>query len=323
MRRSWGLALFALLFLLFPQVVHSHYYVGLSVMIGVFSLAALGLDLLFGYAGQLSLGQAAFMGIGAYTSAILTTRGYADPVTATLAGAAIAAVFAFVVGRAVLKLKGYYLVIATLASGLVFEQVMVGWIDLTGGPSGLAGVPPFRIAGLAFTSDAHYHYLIWALVWLALAGLGNVTSGRIGRVFRAVATDEDAAGVFAIDVAGYKIRAFVLSAVLASMAGSVFAHYMRFISPDMVGMQTSLALATMICLGGVGHLWGALLGVAILKLLPEAIGWLRDYQLIVNGLILMAMMIGMPKGLAGALHIRFRRKEEVCHGRIAADQRAQ
>lgn len=323
MKRSWGLALLALLFLLFPQAVHSHYYLGISIMVGVFALAALGLDLLFGYAGQLSLGQAAFMGIGAYTSAILTTRAQFSPVAAMVGGAVLAAGLAFLVGRAVLRLKGYYFVIATLACGLVFEQVMTGWIDVTGGPSGLTGIPAFGLGKLAFTSDTQYHYLVWSLVWLAMAGLGNVTSGRVGRVFRAVAVDDEAAGVLAIDVAAYKIRAFVLSAVLASVGGSVFAHYMRFISPEMVGMQTSLALATMVCLGGVGHLWGALLGVALLKVLPELIGWLRDYQLIVNGLILMVMMIGMPRGLAGALHMRFKRKEAICHGRVVADQQAQ
>ncbi len=318
---SRGLVIFAVVLAATPLVLQGHYLLGVSVLVGIFALATLGLDLLFGYSGQLSLGQAAFMGVGAYTSGLLTTRFHLPPLVAIVAGCVLAAALALAVGRPVLRLRGYYLVLATLTGGLIFEMLLVGWRDLTGGPSGLAGVPPFSLGGLVFTSDVHYHYLVWTLVLVAFVGLRFLTGGRIGRALRAVATDDVAASVFSIDVAKLKVQAFVISAILAAVAGSLFAHYTRFMSPDMVGMQTSFALVTMVALGGMGHLWGAILGTFLLKLLPELIGWMRDYQLIIHGLILMSLMIGMPRGIAGAVHNLMARKGGALHGGLAAGQR--
>lgn len=283
-----------------PLILPGSYLIGISVLVAIFSLAAIGVDLLFGYAGQLSLGQAAFMGLGAYTTAILTVRGGLPPLAATGVGVVISVILAGLIGRPVLKLRGYYLVLASLALGLIFEILLVGWRDFTGGPSGFSGVPSFS-AGITFGSDIEYHYLVWSLVLATLWTMNNLSVSRTGRALKALAADDVAAGVLGMDVPALKLKVFMISAALASVSGSLYAHYMQFVSPEMVGLQTSFALVTMVALGGAGQLWGSVVGVALLKLLPEVIGWLRDYQLIIHGLILMVLMVRMPAGIIGAV----------------------
>lgn len=312
-----------LLLALLPILLQGHYLMGISVLVGIFSLATLGLDLLFGYTGQLSLGQAAFMGIGAYTTGILTVKLGLSPLLALVTGGVLAGAFALLVGGPVLKLRGYYLVLVTLAGGQVCEMVLVGWRNLTGGPSGLAGVPQFQLGGFTFSSDIHYHYFVWALVLLVLVGLQHLVSGRVGRALKAIAADDVAAGVLGVDVAAFKLKVFVVSAVLAGIAGSLYAHYMQFISPDMVGIQTSFSLVIMLVLGGVGRLWGVLVGVTLLKVLPQVIGWMQDYQLIIHGLLLMVVMVCMPQGIMGAVRAYLDRREVVVRGRLAAGERSQ
>lgn len=270
-------------------------------MIGIYSIMVSGLNILMGFCGQVSLGQAAFMAVGGYSSAILTLRYGMPPVVAMGVGIFLTLIIAFVIGWVVLRLRGYYFALATFAVGIIVEQVLIGWAGLTGGPSGLAGVPNFMVGSLVFKNLVHYYFLIWIVAILVAVVSRNLLNSRVGRAFRVVATDELAAATLGVDVFKAKLHAFLLSAVIASVAGSLYAHYMNFISPEMVGMQTSLSLLLMLALGGSGTVIGPFPGSAIIYLIPTFIGRFEDYQLAVNGLLLVLLIVFLPQGLIGWL----------------------
>lgn len=297
----WKLWLVFGILMALPLVGLSEHYIGLLTLSAILSLAVLGIDLLMGFTGLLSLGQAGFMAMGAYTTAILTVRYEIEPLLALLAAQIFTLVIAVFIGKAVLRLKGYHLAIATLAFSVIMEQLLVNLRDFTGGPSGLAGVPPLSIGGISAGSVLSLYYLSLVLVFLGLLVLRNLTNCRPGRAWKAIAGDELAAATLSIDTDFYKLLAFVISACFAAFSGSLYAHYMQFISPEMVGMQTSLNLVVMTALGGAGSLWGPLLGVVLLTFLPDFIAFLQNFQLIINGLVLLLTMVFFPKGLAGML----------------------
>ncbi len=298
---SWGIWLVFGLILVLPLVGLSEHYISLLTLSAVLALAVLGIDLLMGYTGLLSLGQAGFMAIGAYTSAILTVRYGVGAIPALIAAQAITLVTAVFIGKAVLRLKGYHLAIATLAFSVIMEQLLVNLRNLTGGPSGLAGVPSLSVGQISVTGGQSLFYLCMFAVMVAIFLLKNLTNCRVGRAWQAIAGDELAAATLSINTDNFKLLAFVISACLAAFSGSLYAHYMHFIAPEMVGMQASLNLVVMTALGGAGTLWGPLLGVVLLTFLPDFIAYLQNFQLIINGLVLLISIVFFPGGLAGLL----------------------
>lgn len=298
---SWGIWIVFAIFLALPLIGLSGHYESLLTLSAILALAVLGLDLLMGYTGLLSLGQAGFMAIGAYTSAILTVRYGIPPLLALLAAQAVTLITAVFIGKAVLRLKGYHLAIATLAFSVIMEQLLVNLRDLTGGPSGLAGVPSLSAGGISVSGGLPLYYLSLLMVILAIFLLRNLTNCRVGRAWQAIAGDELAASTVGINTDNFKLLAFVISAGLAAFSGSLYAHYMHFIAPEMVGMQMSLNLVVMTALGGAGTLWGPLLGVLLLTFLPDFISYLQNVQLIINGLVLLVTIVFFPGGLAGVL----------------------
>ncbi len=287
---------------LFPWLTgNNQYFITLLVFMGINSIIAMGLSLLMGYAGQISLGHAAFFGIGAYSSGVLTVKYSLHPAPAFLAGMLLSAAIAFLVGKPTLRLKGHYMAVATLGFGeilfILFNELS-GW---TGGPSGLSGIPTLTFLGHPI-EGGDYLYLVWAFVILLLLFSLNVINSRVGRALRAVHGSELAANAMGVDASGYKVQVFILSAVYASMGGSLYAHFVTFISPGSFGLMFSILLLMMVVVGGAETIWGAIVGAVLLTLLPEYLRGLEDFEVLVYGAILLAVLIFMPRGILEGLH---------------------
>ncbi len=279
----------------------SSYKCGILVFVGIYIILAVSLDLLMGYGGQISVGHAAFFAIGAYVSGILTARYGVTPVLALIAGMALSAAIAWAMGRPVLALKEYYLAMATLALNEIVVTLITGMQGLTGGASGLRDIPSFNLFGLSFDNHVSYYYFVWTVVIVVVLCSLAVVRSPFGRTLLAIHSDEIAAKTAGIDCAKYKVRIYVLSAIFASVAGSLFAHYMGFLAPDDFGVNTSINMLVMLFLGGTGTIWGPALGAIFLKLLPELTYQFQDYEMLMNGVILIIVLVFMPKGLFGIL----------------------
>ncbi len=299
MRRKdlYALLLIAFLIVLYPWIFEGNkYFISILVFLGINSIVTMGLCLLMGYAGQISLGHAAFFGIGAYFSGILTSQYSYHPVVAFFIGIFFSALVAFFVGKPTLRLKGHYMAVATLGFGEIFFIVFNELIFLTGGPSGLSGIPTLTFFGQVLEGTA-YLYLVWGFVFLLLIFSLNVINSRVGRALRAIHGGELAANAMGVDAARYKVQVFVLSAVYASIAGSLYAHFITFISPSSFGLMPSIMFLMMVVIGGAGTIWGALLGTAVLTSLPEYLRGLEDFEVLAYGGILMVVLLFMPQGI--------------------------
>ena len=296
-------AVVATLPLLFPK---NYFVTVVGVAVGFNVILAVSLNLLIGYAGQISLGHAAFFGLGAYSSAILTTRYGVDPWLSMLAGLAVVFLVASLISRPILRLKGHYLAMATLGFGIIVHIVMVQAVTLTGGPDGLSGIPGLSLFGWRLKSDLHWYWLVAVImlvvVWVSL----NIVDSRTGRALRAVHGSEFAAEMMGIDTARTKGRVFVLSALLSAFAGSLFAHQQGFVSPDSFSFFVSIELVTMVVLGGMASTFGAVFGAVTLTLLKAGLVVFHDYEMVILGAILMVIMIFLPQGLFVGLTRRLR-----------------
>ena len=296
-------AVVAALPLLFPK---NYFVTVVGVTAGFNVILAVSLNLLIGYAGQISLGHAAFFGLGAYSSAILTTRYGVDPWLSMLAGLAVVFLVASLISRPILRLKGHYLAMATLGFGIIVHIVMVQAVTLTGGPDGLSGIPGLSLLGWRLKTDLHWYWLVagvmLVVVWLSL----NIVDSRTGRALRAVHGSEFAAEMMGIDTARTKAQVFVLSALLSAFAGSLFAHQQGFVSPDSFSFFVSIELVTMVVLGGMASTYGAVFGAVTLTLLKAGLVVFHDYEMVILGAILMVIMIFLPQGLFVGLTRRLR-----------------
>ena len=296
--RLTGLLLLAAVVVALPLLFPKNYFVTVvGVAVGFHVILAVALNLLIGYAGQISLGHAAFFGLGAYTSAILTTRYDWSPWLAMLAGLAGVLVVASLISRPILRLKGHYLAMATLGFGIIVHIVMVQAVVLTGGPDGLSGVPGLSLLGWGLKTDLHWYWVVagvmLAVVWLSL----NIVDSRTGRALRAVHGSEFAAEMMGIDTTRTKAQVFVLSALISAFAGSLFAHQQGFVSPDSFSFFVSIELVTMVVLGGMASTYGAVFGAVALTLLKAGLVVFHDYEMVILGAILMIVMIFLPQGL--------------------------
>ncbi|WP_137181557.1 branched-chain amino acid ABC transporter permease [Roseomonas sp. AR75] len=287
-----------------PWFFPTGFYFRVAALIWVTALAAVGLQILMGQAGQVSLGHAGFVGIGAYTMALGPKLLGIDVLLCLPLGAAIAGGVAFVVGRPILKLKGHYLAVATLGFGMLVTMVLVNEFALTGGPDGIrvprAEIGEWRIRG----GETFYWITGVALligVWIAL----NLQASPAGRALAALHDSEVAARTVGIDVAKHKLRAFVIAAVYAAVAGGLLALMNGFVTPDAAGFLASIEYVTMVVIGGLASVPGAVVGAALLVLLPQTLTFLHDYEQAAIGLLIMLFMIflraGIVPGLAGLL----------------------
>ena len=301
-----GGAAFCLLIAVLPLVFGTPYALSTMVLIGIYTIVTIGLCLLMGYAGQISLGQAAFFGLGAYASAILTARFGWSPWVAMAGAAAGTGMVAWLIGIPIFRLRGHYLAMGTLAFGLIVHIAMTEWKEYTGGPTGLPGIPRLTIGSLVLRGDRAYYYLVWTVAIVGLLLALNVVNSRIGRALRAIRDSEDAAESLGVDVARSKTLILATSAVYASVAGSLYAHYMIFVSPSAFDFDLSVRLVLMAAVGGMASVWGAPVGVGAILLLAlvlrEVVPLVTrygsgEYEIIAYGVLLVVIMIFMPQGL--------------------------
>lgn len=259
-------------------------YESLIHSLGINALLALSMYVVLSV-GQLSLGQAAFMGVGAYASALLTVKFHVPFPAAVAAAALVPAALAVGIGTPTLRLSGVYLAIATIGLGEILRIFYVNW-DYAGGALGISGIP----------QEAGYLSIFGTLA-IALAALVAVCRSRVGRAMEAMREDEVAAGVMGVNLPAYRLGALVTSAMLAGVAGAFNAHVSSFISPGAYGFDAAVTILSFALLGGIGSPFGPVLGAVILTALPEVLRPLQDYRLVINGLIIVLVVIYMPKGL--------------------------
>ncbi len=299
---------FGVVLLAAPLIVRQPYHQSIMVFVGLSALAVTGLNLLMGYAGQVSLGHAAFLGIGGYASAVLSVNHGANPWLAMAAGVALTAVIAWIIGKPTLRLHGHYLAIATLGFGMIISIIFAEARGLTGGLSGIPGLPELRIGGIALDNHVRFYYLVWACVYVATLASANLRGGRVGRALRAISSSELAAETTGINTARYKLQVFVLSAALASLAGSMYVHYINFANPEPFSFAYSIELVVMAVLGGLGNIWGPIVGAALIQVLGEVLGPLAqlvgstsDFDVATFGLVLVLVLIFLPRGVTNGL----------------------
>jgi branched-chain amino acid transport system permease protein len=279
-------------------IVAGGHFVTLAGFALIYAVFVTGLNIFMGYAGQASFGQNAFAAIGGYASAVLTATYGWPPIPALIVGAAGAALCAVVIGYPTLRLRGHYLAMATLAIGLIVYEVTVQWQSVTQGYMGISGIPPLGIGSWEVTSDRAQLIMLSIVVTLCMASAWLIRNSRFGRAIVALSGSEDAARALGVDVARYKLAAFVVSAVYASLAGSLFVHIVGFVSPEVFGMHMVILGFTMLYVGGIGTITGPLVGAIVINLLPETFRGLKDYQDLVYGAALILLLIYAPGGLA-------------------------
>jgi branched-chain amino acid transport system permease protein len=279
-------------------IVVGGYFVALAGFALIYAIFVTGLNIFMGYAGQASFGQNAFAAIGGYTSAVLTTAYGVPPIAALVIGVIGAVVCALLIGYPTLRLKGHYLAMATLAIGLIVYEITVQWQSVTKGYMGISGIPPLGIGSFEAASDREQLVLLSVLVALCMASAWLIRHSRFGRALVALSGSEDAARALGIDVARYKLAAFVVSAVYAAIAGSLFVHIVGFVSPEVFGLSMVVLGFTMLYVGGISTITGPLVGAVVINLLPETVRGLKEYQDLVYGAALILLLIYAPGGLA-------------------------
>jgi branched-chain amino acid transport system permease protein len=308
-------AIFLILPLLLPE-----YPLHLLNISGIWIILALSLGLLQGYVGEISMGHAAFYGIGAYTSTLLTMQAGLSFWLSLPISALVTMIFGYFIGLVSLRLRGPYFAICTLGFGEIIRLIFVNWRDVTGGPDGITGIASPKalslplVGLLSFDSKKANFFLIYALVLLTLGVMYRLVRSRPGRAFMAVREDPLYAESIGINVMQYKRLAFVVSTFFAGIGGCLYAHYEHFISPYSFTTGQSFDLVIMVIVGGMGTLLGPVIGAILLTFIPELLHAIKDYRMILYGLMLMVVIIYLPHGLAGVwqnISNRFSKKGEL------------
>jgi branched-chain amino acid transport system permease protein len=299
-------SVFVVILLAFPPVSllllrTGWFYSDTLVTTGIFFILVMGLDLLYGYAGQLSLGHQGFFAIGAYTVAILAKQLGTSPWLGALAALGVNLLLAVSLGRILLRLTGLYFMLGTLAFGIMVQAIITVWHPVTGGDAGLGGIPRPRLGGVPLTSELAYGTLVWVIAFVLFWAALNLARSRVGRALRAIRGDEVSAAASGIYVRRLKTSAFGVSAGYASVAGSLFAAYFGAVHPESFSLSALLEVLLMLFLGGEGTIWGGLLGAGLLRLLPEVSGPFHAYKILFSGIVFTLILFLLPKGLAGGI----------------------
>jgi branched-chain amino acid transport system permease protein len=302
--RRWGFPAFALFMLVLSALPVPDFWITQSSTVGLYAIVSLGLVLLTGVAGLTSFGQAAFVGIGAYTAAYLATTVGVSPWLTLIVGLVLAVFTALVIGAITLRMSGHYLPLATIAWGLVLYYTM-GNMDALGKYDGLLGIPTLRAFGFDLGSGRGLHPLIWAVALLAALAVTNLLDSRAGRAIRSLKSGSTMAEAMGISTFRYKLIVFVIAAVFAALSGWLFAHFQRTVNPTPFSLGKGIEYLFMAVLGGVGHVWGAFLGSAVVRLiedqlqvlLPRLLGTSGNFETIVFGIVLVAVLKYAPDGL--------------------------
>ena len=342
--RRIALAVFVLLLAVLPLAPVPEFWITQANYIGLYTLVVIGLVLLTGVAGLTSFGQAAFVGMGAYTAAYLTLSHGVSPWLTVWIGLAITGVAALVLGWITLRMSGHYLPLATIAWGLSLFYLL-GNLDFLGKYDGLLGIPALNFFGTVLNTGRSFFYLLWIIVVLAAIAVTHLLDSRTGRAMRAVKGGTTMAKAMGVDTFRVKVTAFVLAALLASVSGWLFAHFQRTVNPSPFGLNMGIEYLFMAVLGGVGHVWGALVGAGVGQILkdqlqvwlPKLMGTSGNYEIIVFGVLLVLMLQYARDGIwafVEALLPRIRRKVDwgdaaalptrarPAHGAVVLDVRA-
>jgi branched-chain amino acid transport system permease protein len=297
--------IYAAVAILLPLILYpmklGNYYLHVVIMMGIFTILTSGLNLLMGYTGQVSIGHAAFFGIGAYTSALLATKLNISFWLALPLGGCAGAMAGALIGYPALRLRGISMGIVTFAMGELVRLVFVNWKSLTRGLDGVVEIPPPALWGLDFTQKLPYGYLVIGMTLFTLFLIDRIVRSRVGKAFTAIREDEFLAASTGIKVMQFKILSFALSTFLAGLAGSLYAHYMRFINPGDFTISTSMMMIAMAVIGGLGRIPGPIIGAAVMLVLPEVLRPVKEYFFLIFGIILFVAIIYAPLGFMGGI----------------------
>lgn len=282
--------------------------VDMLVFTGLYTIAGLGVSFLLGQCGIVSLAQSVFYGIGAYATAYCTTHtGWGAP-SGFVAGMVASALIALAVGWPVLRLSGYFLALATLAMAIIGHVLFLEWDWLTGGTLGIGGIPPLELLGFSINSPQRFYYVVWPIALLVLWLHRNMLDGRTGLAIRAMRDAPAAAQVLGIDTHVLKVKMFVLSAVLGALGGSLFAHYVTFVSVDSFGIDRAINFLLLAVLGGAQTIFGTILGALFITVMPNVLSRFGDIHGVLFAMALILAVIFLPEGFGGALKRAFQRK---------------
>lgn len=302
---GWGVA--ALVLASLPWWGLSRYYLNLVDQSMIYAIAVLGLYFVLGLTGQLSLAQAAFFGLGAYTAGILNTR-FGLPLWINLPAAVlVAGGFGVVLGVPSLKLSGHYLAMTTIGFGIIVDLVFFNWRPVTGGADGIPGVHATELGGMSLAHPGLFFYVVFAFFVLALTVAWRVSVSRMGRALKAIRENELAAEATGVDSTRYKVAAFCLSAVYGGLAGCLWTHFARFIAPETFSFDVSVTMLAMLVIGGSTTVIGSVVGAGLLTMLPEFLRFLQNSYFAVYGAAIIVLMVFMPEGIAGMVLILWRR----------------
>ena len=292
----------AIIVLLVLPIFLGKYSIFLLSMLAVYALVSIGLNILMGFTGQIAAGHAGFLAIGAYFTAIIgTSLEWMPCILVLLLAGIFTGIIGFLLGIPILRLKGFYIAMATLAFGVVVSEVILQWSSLTGGDDGFS-VPTATIGGFAFDTDYKLFYLIITVTIVLTVLAKNLVNGYIGRAFLALRESEVAAQTIGIDLAKYKTIAFAISAFYTGVAGGLFAYLITYLSPDAFTIELSVDFIAMIVIGGMGSILGSIIGAVILTGMQQILSGLLDLQILIFGISLIVFMIFMPKGISGMIY---------------------
>jgi branched-chain amino acid transport system permease protein len=285
--------------LVLPLVLRGAYHRHVLVLAGLFVLMALGFDLVLGYLGELSLGHAAFFGIGAYTTALLT-KNFSVPFPLDLLLAAVCTgIFGFLIGAPSLRLKGPYFAIVTFGFAEILRLIVLNWTSVTRGPMGLPDVPHAHLGPLVITSELGYYYVVLALIGIAIVVTRRLLDSTVGHAFLAIRENDELAAAVGIATFRLKLRAFVIGTMITGAAGSVYARYVHFVDPTALSFYYTVTVVSMVIVGGQGSVAGTILGALVFTLLPEYLRVAERARLVIFGATLMLAIVFLPEGLRG------------------------
>jgi branched-chain amino acid transport system permease protein len=324
MKRKTQLLLFLVAAVVFayPFLMRGEYLLSIGVLTGIYAICAVANNLLLGETGQISLGHAGFLGMGAYATGILATAGV-PPVWAWLLATLLTGLFGFVVGLTSIRLQHSHLAMATIAAQIIFLELVLEWEPVTGGVYGFSGIPPFSVAGLSITGQ-FFFYLVWAMVALVIWCNRNIVYSRIGIGLAAVRDDETAAASIGINTVRCKLQMFTLSALYTGLAGGLLAFDLRYVGHNSFSVHVSMIILSMVVLGGVRPYWAGMVGAVLITVLPELLRGLAQidtssaalraiaddytYVLIANGILVIVFVMFLPNGVVGILRALSKRK---------------
>jgi branched-chain amino acid transport system permease protein len=307
---SWkAIIAFTIVIVVLPFILSTSFYITKATFAGIYTIIAVGLGLLMGFAGQISLGQAAFYGVGAYSTAVLSTTYGLNPWLTLIISMAAPALIAYLLGHTMARLHGYYLAMATLAFGIVIHVLLVEWKTVTKGASGFYGIPKIELFGFTFKQGLSYYYLVWTFALIVILISLNIIHSRIGRALRSIHDSEVASSAMGVDTGKYKMQVFILSSMFAGLAGWLFAHMSYSISPGSFGLNGSILFLTMVVLGGATSVWGAVFGALLISVISIIVHTLgshvafitSDFERVLYGFIMMLVVIFLPQGLFPAI----------------------